>query len=186
MNSLTSLISNMDQNRQTSTEFFFVQHSYRSPPLPHKALEALDEQQYTSKYTSRYRLSQGKIILFLSSTLTSCLHWISTRIKFCPLDWWITIHLNVVRAIFQHNYKCQDCWKSIRSTFECMVILKSRGQGSIFVLLLLFSPFYYCFFKFFSSYFSFVFRMFLLEFFLGIFWLGLPKTPKEFVLQSLG
>ena len=24
---------------------------------------------------------------------------------------------------------CQDCWKNTRSTFKCMVILKSRGQG---------------------------------------------------------
>ena len=32
-------------------------------------------------------------------------------------------------AIFQHNHKCQDCWKNTRSTFEYMVILQSRGQG---------------------------------------------------------
>ena len=32
-------------------------------------------------------------------------------------------------AIFHHNNICQDCWKNIRSTFECMVILQSRGQG---------------------------------------------------------
>ena len=37
--------------------------------------------------------------------------------------------LKCCRAIFQHNNICQDCWKNIRSTFECMVILKSRGQG---------------------------------------------------------
>ena len=24
---------------------------------------------------------------------------------------------------------CQDCWKNIKSIFECMGILKSRGQG---------------------------------------------------------
>ena len=47
----------------------------------------------------------------------------------CPLDWIISIHWNVVLAIFQHNNICKDCWKNIRSTFECMVILKSRGQG---------------------------------------------------------
>ena len=36
---------------------------------------------------------------------------------------------NVVLVIFQHNNIHQDCWKNTRSTFECMVILKSRGQG---------------------------------------------------------
>ena len=29
----------------------------------------------------------------------------------------------------QHNHICQDFWKNIRSTFECMVVFKSRGQG---------------------------------------------------------
>ena len=27
------------------------------------------------------------------------------------------------------NFPCQDCWKNTRSTFDCIVILKSRGQG---------------------------------------------------------
>ena len=49
--------------------------------------------------------------------------------EWCPLDWRTTIHLNVVLAIFQHNNICQDCWKNTMSTFECMVILQSRGQG---------------------------------------------------------
>ena len=65
----------------------------------------------------------------IHSTLRSWLHWISTRLKFCPLDWRTTIHWNVAQAIFQHNHICQDHWKNIRSTFECMVLLKSRGQG---------------------------------------------------------
>ena len=50
--------------------------------------------------------------------------------KFCPLDWRTTTHWNVALPIFQHNHICQDCWKITRSTFECMVILKSRGQGT--------------------------------------------------------
>ena len=62
-------------------------------------------------------------------TLRSWLHEISTRIKFCPLDWRTTIHRNVVLAFFQHNHICQDCWKNTISTFECTVILQSRGQG---------------------------------------------------------
>ena len=45
-----------------------------------------------------------------------------------PLDWRTIIHWNVVLAIFQHNTICQDCWKSTRSTFECVVILQSREQ----------------------------------------------------------
>ena len=64
----------------------------------------------------------------ISSTLRSWLHYISTRIKFCPLDWRTTIRWNVILAIFQHNYICQDSWKNTKSTFECMVILQSRGQ----------------------------------------------------------
>jgi hypothetical protein len=59
---------------------------------------------------------------------TSWLLQISTRIKFCPLDWRTTIHWNVVLEIFQHNHICQDCWKNTRSTFESMVIIKSMGQ----------------------------------------------------------
>ena len=47
----------------------------------------------------------------LCSTLKSWVHKISTRIKFCPLDWRTTIHWNVVLAIFQHYNICQDCWK---------------------------------------------------------------------------
>ena len=50
------------------------------------------------------------------------------KIKFFHLDWRTTIQWNVVLAIFQHNKICQDCCKITRSTFECMVILKSRGQ----------------------------------------------------------
>ena len=69
----------------------------------------------------------GQIYPFvISSTLRS---WLHLRIKFCPLDWKTTIHWNVVLAFFQHNHICQDCWKNTRSTFECMVIPKSRGQG---------------------------------------------------------
>ena len=37
--------------------------------------------------------------------------------------------LKVVLANFQHNHICQDCLKNTRSTFECMVILQSRGHG---------------------------------------------------------
>jgi hypothetical protein len=55
--------------------------------------------------------------------------WLHSRITFCPLDWRSTIHWNVVLAFFQHNHICQDCWKNTRSTFECMVILKSREEG---------------------------------------------------------
>ena len=66
---------------------------------------------------------------YLCSTLRSWLHEISTTIKFCPLDWRKTIHWNVVQTLFQHNHISQDCWKNSRSIFECMVILKSRGQG---------------------------------------------------------
>ena len=65
----------------------------------------------------------------LCSFMRSWLHKIWTRIQFCPLDWRTTIRWNVVQTIFQHNHICQDCLKNTRSTFECMVILKSRGQG---------------------------------------------------------
>ena len=64
------------------------------------------------------------VSFFISSTLRSWLHKISTRIKFCPLDWRTTL-----LAIFQYNDICQDCWKNTRLTFDCMVILQSRGQG---------------------------------------------------------
>ena len=57
------------------------------------------------------------------------LAWAGCIIKFCPLDWRTTIHWNVFLAIFQHNRIRPACSKNTRSTFECMVILKSRGQG---------------------------------------------------------
>ena len=53
----------------------------------------------------------------------------STRITLFPPDLRTAIHWNVVQAIFQHNHVCQDCWKNTKSTFKCMIILKSRGQG---------------------------------------------------------
>ena len=48
--------------------------------------------------------------------------------KMLSLDWRTTIHWNVVQEPFQNNHICQDCMKNTRSTFESMVILKSRGQ----------------------------------------------------------
>ena len=70
----------------------------------------------------------GKVIgsKCVSSTLRS---WLHSRIKFCPLDWRSTLNWNVVLTIFQHDHICQDCWKNTRSTFECTVIPKSRGQA---------------------------------------------------------
>ena len=74
-------------------------------------------------------LSNIYIYIYICSTLRSWLREISTKIKSCPLDWRTTIHWNVILALFQHNHICQDCWKNTRSSFECMVILQSRGQG---------------------------------------------------------
>ena len=88
----------------------------------------------------------------LSSTLRSWLHEISTRIKFCPLDWRTTIHWNVVLAIFQHNHICQDCWKlpdqNLNVWFfsnpgdKVNILVKSTGQICPIVLPLFwtFSP----------------------------------------------
>ena len=79
-----------------------------------------------------WRASLGSYRVFwlqVCSTLRSWLHKIATRINFCPLDWRTTKHWNVVLVIFQHNHICQDCWKNTKSTYDCMFILKSRGQG---------------------------------------------------------
>ena len=51
------------------------------------------------------------------------------ELEFCPLDWRTTIHWNVVPPIFQHDHICQGCWKNAGPTFQCMVVLQSRGQG---------------------------------------------------------
>ena len=45
------------------------------------------------------------------------------------MDWRTSIYWNVVLTIFQHINICKYFWKNTRSTFDCIVILKSRGQG---------------------------------------------------------
>ena len=62
----------------------------------------------------------------------------STRIKFCHLDWRTNIHWNVVLAIFQHYNICWDCWKipdQQMSVWLCsnpgdkvQIIVESTGQ----------------------------------------------------------
>ena len=51
----------------------------------------------------------------------------------CPLDWRITIHWNVDLVFFQHSWHIWLCWKNARTTFQCMVVLQSRGQNFILV-----------------------------------------------------
>ena len=47
----------------------------------------------------------------------------------CPLDWKTTIRWNDVSVIFQHNHVYQGCWKNAGPTFQCIIVLQSRGQG---------------------------------------------------------
>ena len=51
------------------------------------------------------------------------------ELEFCPLDWRTTIHQHIVPSIFHFNHVCQVCWKNVGSTFQCVVVLQSRGQS---------------------------------------------------------
>ena len=51
----------------------------------------------------------------------------------CPLDWRTTIHSNVDLVFFQQSWHIWLCWKIARTTFQYMVVLKSRGQNFILV-----------------------------------------------------
>ena len=46
----------------------------------------------------------------------------------CPLDWRIIKHSNVDRLFFQQSWHIWIYWKIARTTFECLVVLQSRGQ----------------------------------------------------------
>ena len=86
-------------------------------------------------HTKKYKTSIQEKKLVLEWTTTKILDYRyvplgdSGVIKFGPLDWRTTINWNVVLDIFQHSVVCQDCVKNTRVTFECKVILQSRGQG---------------------------------------------------------
>ena len=45
------------------------------------------------------------------------------------LDWRITIHWNSSPRLFQYNHIYQGCLKNATITFQCIVVLQSRGQG---------------------------------------------------------
>ena len=51
----------------------------------------------------------------------------------CPLDFRITIHQNVDLVFFQQSLHILLCWKTTRTTFQCMLVLQSRGQNFILV-----------------------------------------------------
>ena len=51
----------------------------------------------------------------------------------CPLDSRITINVHVDMVFLQQSWHISLCWKIARITFQCMVILQSRGQNFIFV-----------------------------------------------------
>ena len=48
-----------------------------------------------------------------------------------PLDLRINIHLNVDLVFFQQSWHIYLCWKNAKTTFQCMVVLQSRGQNFI-------------------------------------------------------
>ena len=54
----------------------------------------------------------------------------------CPLDWRITIHSNVDRVFFQQSWHIWLCWKITRTTFQCTVVLQSRGKDFLLVKIL--------------------------------------------------
>ena len=53
---------------------------------------------------------------------------VSYFFRHCPLNWWSTLHWNVCSAFFQQPWNTWSCWKIDGPTFECMVVLQSRGQ----------------------------------------------------------
>ena len=40
------------------------------------------------------------------------------------------IHFNVVPTIFHIDHISQGVWKTVRTTFQCIIVLKLRGEGS--------------------------------------------------------
>ena len=50
-----------------------------------------------------------------------------------PLDWRITINSNIDLVFFQQSWHIWSCWKIDRTTFQCRVVLQSRGQNFILV-----------------------------------------------------
>ena len=58
---------------------------------------------------------------------------LSTRIWTLSLDWRINIHSNVDLVFLQQSWHIWLCWKIARTTFQCMVVLQSRGQNDILV-----------------------------------------------------
>ena len=56
--------------------------------------------------------------------------------SFLDLDLRITIHSNVDLLFFQQSWQIWLCWQISRTTFQCMVVLQSRGQNFIIVEIL--------------------------------------------------
>ena len=46
-----------------------------------------------------------------------------------PHDWRILIHFNVVPTVFYIDHISQGVCKTVRTTFQCIVVLQSRGEG---------------------------------------------------------
>ena len=51
----------------------------------------------------------------------------------CPLDWRLTIHSKVDLVFFQQSWHIWLCWKVGRTTFQCKLVLQSRGRNFILV-----------------------------------------------------
>ena len=72
------------------------------------------------------------IFLLVTHTIGLCFtlrSWLHMELKSCPLDWKTTTYSNVVPSIFQHSHIYQGCCKNTKSTFRCIDVLQSRGQG---------------------------------------------------------
>ena len=46
-----------------------------------------------------------------------------------PRGWETTMRQNVVLKIFQTQNICHHVWKTVRTKLQCIVGLKSRGEG---------------------------------------------------------
>ena len=51
----------------------------------------------------------------------------------CPLDWKTPIHWNVVPRTFQQYHICQDCWKTVETTWNIFLLSNPGDKVQIVV-----------------------------------------------------
>ena len=75
----------------------------------------------------------GAQIRVLGLILSSYQYLRSTMVRFplgyCPLDWRTSVHWNIIPTLFRECWLMWYPWKIVRTTFQCIVVLQSRGQN---------------------------------------------------------